>query len=275
MVSFSFPPLILPASPAAPMPAGAVEAVVASAPVLMEFDSLPLAQPQGAPPHAPDAAHAAADGTALRADQANLARQLTWKAADGPTLGKSWRNMVNNYAAQLIGREQAARGGLLPAVLLQSGQDPRALRQQEAGNLPPDAWRFTVQTDGAHAHHLRIVQGEPEPVLGRRRGPRGALRLELVLPDGTVVTVQAEPHAQGVRMESCAPDRASMDRLRALQPALQTAIERSGLKVLSWRYRDTLPQGRAHARLPSIEAASMLRLPVFQAMAELALTLPL
>ena len=57
-------------------------------------------------------------------------------------------------------------------------------------------------------------------------------------------------------------------------PLAQQAT-RAGLKVLGWRYRDTLPAGRAHARLPSIEAAAMLGLPVFRAMAELALTLPL
>jgi hypothetical protein len=44
--------------------------------------------------------------------------------------------------------------------------------------------------------------------------------------------------------------------------------------VLGWTWRDSLPQGRVHARLPSTEAAAALSLPVFRAMAELALTLP-
>jgi hypothetical protein len=249
---------------------------MAAASVQAELDTLPFAQPQESSPRAAAPAwQVAPDGTALRPDQANLARQLTWPAPDAPTLARMWRDMVNHYGAQLVGREQGARGGLLPAMLLQSGQDPRRLRGQVDDNPAADAWRFTVRPNGRDAHRLRVVQGDPEPVLGRRRRVRAALRLELVLLDGTVVTVQAEPYALGVRMESCAPDRASADRLRALQPQLQGAIERAGLQVLSWRYRDTLPQGRAHARLPSIEAASMLRLPVFQALAEVALTLPL
>ena len=48
----------------------------------------------------------------------------------------------------------------------------------------------------------------------------------------------------------------------------------SGLRVLGWAWRDSLPEGRVHARLPSTEAAAALSLPVFRAMAELALLLP-
>jgi len=44
--------------------------------------------------------------------------------------------------------------------------------------------------------------------------------------------------------------------------------------VLAWSWRDRLPDGPAHARLPSAEAASALGLPVFRAMAELALLIP-
>jgi len=276
MASFSFPPLVLPATSAAPLPAGPVEAVMPAALVQAELESLPFAQPQEAAFRAPYAATPdGAQPAAWRPDQANLARQLTWPSPDGAALARSWRSMVSHYGAQLVGREQQARPGLLPSVLLQSGQDPRALRQPAPDSLPPDAWRFTVQASGAQARHLRVVQGEPEPVLGRRKRPRAALRLEVVLEDGTVVTVQAEPFADGVRLELCAHDRDGLARLRELQPALQQAVERAGLRVLSWRYRDTLPDGRAHLRLPTIEAASMLSLPVFRAMAEMALTLPL
>jgi hypothetical protein len=189
---------------------------MAAASVQAELDTLPFAQPQESSPRAAAPAwQVAPDGTALRPDQANLARQLTWPAPDAPTLARMWRDMVNHYGAQLVGREQGARGGLLPAMLLQSGQDPRRLRGQVDDNPAADAWRFTVRPNGRDAHRLRVVQGDPEPVLGRRRRVRAALRLELVLLDGTVVTVQAEPYALGVRMESCAPDRASADRLRA------------------------------------------------------------
>lgn len=274
MASFSFPPLVLPGSSVAPLPAGPVDAVASAAPVLAELESLPFAQPQEAAAQVAQGQQPAPDGAALRPDQAKLAQQLTWPTPDGATLARSWRSMVNHYGAQLVGREQQARPGLLPSILLQSGQDLQQSRQQKGAELPPDAWRFTVQTANDQARHLRVVQGEPEPVLGRRRRSRAALRLELVLEDGTVVTVQAEPFAEGLRMEICAPDRHSLERVRQLQPELQRAIERSGLRVLGWRYLDKLPGGRAHARMPSIEAASMLTLPVFRAMAELALVLP-
>ena len=95
-----------------------------------------------------------------------------------------------------------------------------------------------------------------------------------MLADGTIVTVQAEPLADGVMLELCTPDPATLLHLRALQPQLETAVRRSGLRVLGWAWRDSLPEGRVHARLPSTEAAAALSLPVFRAMAELALLLP-
>jgi hypothetical protein len=51
-------------------------------------------------------------------------------------------------------------------------------------------------------------------------------------------------------------------------------VARAGLRVLRWRYRDTLPAGQVHARLAYTEAAQALTLPVFRAGAELALLLP-
>jgi hypothetical protein len=122
--------------------------------------------------------------------------------------------------------------------------------------------------------HLRVVEQDQPSQQQRRRRPRAALRLELVLNDGTVVTVQAEPLADGVRLELCAPDERSLARLRALQPELEAAVNRAGLRVLGWKYRDSLPLGPAHIRLPSADAAAALSLPVFRAMAELALVLP-
>jgi hypothetical protein len=157
-----------------------------------------------------------------------------------------------------------------------SGQDLRVLRQTDQQGAPFDAWRFTVHAGSAQDQHLRVVQEDQEAQQQqqRKRRARAALRLELVLNDGTVVTVQAEPVADGVRLELCAPDAASLARLRALQPELETAVARAGLRVLGWKYRDSLPMGPAHIRLPSTDAASALSLPVFRAMAEMALVLP-
>lgn len=285
MASLSFPPLVspvLPAVPAAPaLPVGPV-AAVAPAALLADMDSLPLPLP-GSQPAQAQAAQANADGmpagVAMRPDQVMMARQLSWPDRDGGTLASSWRSMVRSYGAQLVSRDLQARPGQVPTALLLAGQlnglDPRVLRQSDLNGSPFDAWRFTVHAGSARDQHLRVVEQDQEAQQQqRRRRARAALRLELVLHDGTVVTVQAEPVADGVLLELCATDAASLARLRELQPELETAVARAALRVLGWKYRDSLPLGPAHIRLPSADAASALSLPVFRAMAELALVLP-
>jgi len=276
MASFSFPtlpsPLAVPSLPA--MPVGAVTAVAPVALLQAELDALPLPQSQPATV-LPAPAAESADAAAMRPDQVIMSRQLNWPTPDGGTLASSWRGMVRNYGTQLATREQQARAGQVPAAVLLSGQDPRVLRQAELLAAPQDAWRFTVHANGARDQHLRVVQGEPEqPRQERRRRGRAALRLELVLADGSIVTVQAEPVADGVRIEVWAQDSRTLDRMRVLQPELEAAVRRTGLRVLGWKYVEILPAGRVHARLPSAEAASALSLPVFRAVAELALLLP-
>jgi hypothetical protein len=277
MANISFPPLVPPVvPPAAPLRVGAVAVAAPVALLQAEIESLPLLPSSQPGAVLAQAADGVADGAAMRPDQVTMARQLTWPSPDGGTLASSWRGMVRSYGALLVTRELQARSGQLPAALLQGASDGRVLRQADLG-VPPDAWRFTVHAGGAKDHHLRVVQREPEAQQDqkqRRRRTRAALRLELMLLDGTVVTVQAEPVADGVLLELCAPDEASLARLRALQPELETAVARAGLRVLGWKYRDSLPLGPAHIRLPSADAASALSLPVFRAMAELALVLP-
>lgn len=276
MASLSFPPLLPPVAPT--LQVQAVAAVAPAALLEAEIESLPL--PAAAAPSTPALPQPdAAEGAAMRPDQLMMARQLTWPAPDGGALAGAWRGMVRNYGLQVVTREQQARAGQLPAALLLAGQageqTGRGLRQQDLQNPPFDAWRFTVHAGSARDQHLRVVEGEPEPQQqGRRRRARAGLRLELVLDDGTVVTVQAEPVADGVKLELCAPGARSLARLRELQPQLDAAVRRAGLRVLGWAWRDVLPGDRAHARLPSSEAASALSLPVFRAMAELALLLP-
>jgi len=282
MASLSFPPLLAPVLPAVPagpaLPVGPV-AAVAPAALLADMDNLPLPLP-GASAPAPAAAgatlEAMQEGAAMRPDQLVMARQLTWPNQDGGALASSWRSMVRSYGTQLTNRDLQARPGQLPLAMLQAGQDPRVLRQMDQQGAPFDAWRFTVHAGSAQDQHLRVVQEDQETQQQqqKKRRARAALRLELVLNDGTVVTVQAEAVADGVRLELCAPDAASLARLRALQPELETAVARAGLRVLGWKYRDSLPMGPAHIRLPSTDAASALSLPVFRAMAEMALVLP-
>ena len=276
MASLSFPPLLPPVAPTLQ-----VQAVAAAAPVALleaEIESLPI--PAAAAPSTPALPQPdAADGAAMRPDQLMMARQLTWPAPDGGALASAWRGMVRNYGHQVVTRELQTRAGQLPAALLLAGQageqSARGLRQQDLQNPPFDAWRFTVHAGSARDQHLRVVEGEPGPQQqGRRRRARAGLCLELVLDDGTVVTVQAEPVADGVKLELCAPGARALARLRELQPQLDAAVRRAGLRVLGWAWRDVLPGDRAHVRLPSSEAASALSLPVFRAMAELALLLP-
>jgi hypothetical protein len=282
MASLSFPPLLSPVSPVIAGPALPVGPVAAVAPaaLLAEMDSLPLPLPgsQAAQAQASAAsAEGAQDGAAMRPDQLLMSRQVNWPNQDGGTLATSWRGMVRGYGAQVVSRELQARPGQLPTAMLLAGQlggqDPRVLRQADQ-QAPFDAWRFTVHAGSPKDQHLRVVQQDQESQQQKRRRSRAALRLELVLDDGTVVTVQAEPLADGVRLELCAPDERSLARLRALQPDLEAAVARAGLRVLGWTYRDSLPMGPAHIRLPSADAAAALSLPVFRAMAELALVLP-
>jgi voltage-gated potassium channel Kch len=72
-----------------------------------------------------------------------------------------------------------------------------------------------------------------------------------------------------------APDAQALARLRALQPALDAAVERAGLFVVRWSFRmGVSASGEAHATLAAEDAAQALTMPVFRAVAELALMLP-
>jgi len=275
MASLTIPALPVPVAPVgAPPPVNAVAAALPGLLLQAEADALALPAAQPAP-SAAQGGDTGQDGAAMRPDQIVMARQLSWPAQDGGALAAAWRGMVRGYGAQVAAREQQANAGQLPVALLLGGQDPRVLRQPELAGTPLDAWRFTIHAGNAREQHLRIVDGDPEQDRQkRRRRGRAALRLELVLADGAVVTLQALPVGDGLVIELCAPDARTVARLRDLQPRFEEAVERAGLRVLGWTWRDTLPDGRVHARLPSAEAADALTLPVFRAMAELALVLP-
>jgi len=254
-----------------------VGAVAAAAPVaLAPFDApelpLPASQPVSPGPGAtPDPG---AEGAAMRPDQVFLARQLRYPDADAPALATSWRAMVRSYGDQLAERALRLHAGQLPPAVLAASQDGRVLRQPDGVHPPPDAWRFTVHAGGARDQHLGVIQDAADAPSGRRRRGRAALRLELKLDDGTQVVLQVEPMPGGLALELCAPDAAALTRLRALQPVLEDAVERAGLRVMRWRWRERLPLAPAHARIASSEVMQVLTLPVFRAVAELALALP-
>jgi hypothetical protein len=269
MASISFP-LPVPVTP--PLSVGAV---VAAAPVaLLATDAQAFALPAShALPAPPAAAAGGPDGIAMRPDQVLMARQLTFPAPAGRALASTLRTMVRTYGAQLVSREQDTRAGLLSGAGLLAGQDPRVLRQPDS-QLHPDAWRFAIHSGGPQAKQMQVVIGEPESAPGRRRRGRAALRLELELADGVKIVVQVDPLPDGVALELCAPDAKTLQRLRDIQPQLEAAVGRAGLRVVRWKFRDRLPPGAVHARLASSDAAAALSLPVFRAVAELALILP-
>ena len=270
----SIVPLLAPSLPQ--LNVGAVAAAVPVALAQQEAFPLPLPGAQDlAPAPATAADPAAADGAAMRPDQVFMSRQLHFAQADGQTLAASWRTMLRNYGSQMMNRELRAHAGQLPPAVLAASQDGRVLRQPDGpSTAPPDAWRFTVHAGGPHAQQLRLVAEDADQPPGRRRRGRAGLRLELELADGSKVVVQVEPLPEGVALELCAADASALERLRKLEPMLEAAVAKAGLRVLRWRYRDTLPPGPAHARLAYTEAAQVLTLPVFRAVAELALLLP-
>ncbi|MFL6675686.1 MAG: hypothetical protein ACJ8LG_20620 [Massilia sp.] len=259
-----------------PLNVGPVAAAAPVALVAAEADALPLpfAQSPAAPAPPAATAGAAQDGAAMRPDQVLMARQLVFPAADGRALASTWRSMVRTYGAELANREQQARAGQLSPALLAAAQDGGVSRPLDGlGHPPPDAWRFTVHAGSPQAHHLQVLADDDAQQQGRRR--RGAgLRLELELADGTHVMVLAEAVPGGVALELWAPDASTLERLRELQPALEAAIGRAGVRVLRWKFLHRLPAGQVHAAMPMAEAANALSLPVFRAMAELALLLP-
>ncbi|MFC5476720.1 hypothetical protein [Massilia suwonensis] len=266
------PPTVPPLQVGAVMPVGAA-AAVAYAAAEAELP-LPVSQPLPASQPTPGAAQHT-DGAAMRPDQVFMSRQMVFGPQDARSLAGNWRAMVGNYGAGLIERALRERTGALAPALLLAGQEGRTQGRAPEGQLPADAWRFTVHAGSAQAQHLQVLRQGPDGGSGRRRQPRAALRLELELADGTHVALQVEPMPGGVAIEVAAPDAAALARLRALQPQLDAAVERAGLIVVRWSFRaGIVPAGSAHALLAAEDVGDVLTLPVFRAVAELALMLP-
>lgn len=238
--------------------------------------ALPFSQPLTSPAVPPQAAaEAGADGAAMRPDQVLMARQLVYPQQDAASLARGWRNQVRSHGSQLTSQALAASAGQLSPAQLAAAQQGPVVRQPELLAAHQDAWRFTVHAGGQPAQHLEVIAEDADKPPGRRRRPRAALRLELTLADGTALVIQVEPLPQGVSIEICAPDSRALARLRWLQPELDTLLEKAGVKVLRWQFRDRLPAGASHAMIANAEAAAQALTPaVFRTVAELALLLP-
>ena len=277
MTSLSLPPLPAPGAPAlhvAPVTAAAPVALLAGG-----GDGPPLPFSQALSATASTTGQAApdtgADGAAMRPDQVLMARQLVYPPQDGASLARAWRGQVRNHGSQLTSQALAASAGQLSPAQLAAAQQGQVVRQPELLAAHQDAWRFTVHAGGSLAQHLEVVAEDADKPPGRRRRPRAALRLELELADGSTVVIQVEPLPQGVSIEICAPDSRALARLRWLQPELEAVLEKAGVTVLRWQYRDRLPAGASHAMIANAEAAAQALTPaVFRTVAELALLLP-
>ena len=263
-------PAILPATH--PLRNGEPGIMPAAVAALAEAElALPVSQAQPAA----TSATALDDAAALRPDQVFLARQMAYPALDGRALASSWRAMVRTYGDQQARRDVQARAGAMPPLQLAAGQQGQVINQPQSQLLGADAWRFTVHAGNALAHHLEVVAEREDAPPGRRKRARFALRLELSLLDGTRVVVQVEPLPGGIALELCAQGAEALARLRGLQPVLEKAVAQSGLLVVRWQFRDSLPPGKVHATMAAGDASNALSLPVFRALAELALLLPL
>ncbi len=106
----------------------------------------------------------------------------------------------------------------------------------------------------------------------RRRG-KVALRVELIIIGIGRVVIQMEPAGDGVLLELAADEEAALRHLRLALPEIADAVRRAGLRVVRCRLNRQLHAQRVHGNYPMQAGAASLSLPLFRAMAEVALLL--
>ena len=154
-------------------------------------------------------------------------------------------------------------------------QQPALLRE---GARPPltvdsEAWRFAVYGWGGQRLLLRVLASdEDEEATPRRRG-KVALRVELLIAGIGRVVIQMEPSGDGVLLELAADEEAALRHLRLALPEIAAAVRRAGLRVVRCRLNRQLHAQRVHGNYPMQAGAASLSLPLFRAMAEVALLL--
>ncbi len=281
MASITLPVLLPPSTPA--LPVGAVAAAAPAALLAGGAGTPPLPFSQsltsGAGTPTQSAPEPGAEGAAMRPDQASMVRQVAYQPMDAAGLARAWRTQVRNHGSQLTSRALASGAGQLSPALLAAAQQGQPVRQPDLLAPHPDAWRFTVHASGQAPQHLDVLSQDADQPPGRRRRLRAALRLTLELADGSAVVVDVEPLPGGVALMLCAADARTLTRLRWLQPELETMLERAGLKIVRWEFRDRMPAGGdlapRQAAFAHAEAVAQALTPaVFRAAAELALLLP-
>lgn len=218
----------------------------------------------------------AADPAAMRPDQVFLSRQLVWARPDTASMAGSWLVMVHSYAQQRAALQEQAQGQHVPSSLFMADHTPAVLR--EGRGAPPlvtelEPWRFAVYAWGAEQLVLRVVnrdhEGEDEHP--RRRGPRIALRLELMLPGIGRVVIQMEPLSGGVVLEVGAQQNSALQHMREMLPQLAATVSRAGLTIIRCRVAREIPLAARH--YPERAQLAALTPAVFKAMAEVAVLL--
>ena len=242
-------------------------------------DGLPLPQAGLETLAAALAADAASanDPAAMRPDQLFMSRQLIWQPPDPAMLATSWLVMVRTYAEQRAAWLEQASGQHVPSSLFMADHTPNALREGRPA-LPlvteMEPWRFAVYAWGAEKLVLRvIVESNEHHGEQRRRRPRIALRLELMLPGVGRVVIQMEPAGTGVVLEVGAAQTSAMQHMREMLPQMAATVSRSGLTIVRCRLMRELPPATGEQSYPTRLQAASLSPMLFKAMAELAVLL--
>lgn len=237
---------------------------------------LPVAETVAAPPTTAAGLPAnLGESASMRADQVFMARQLAWPVLDGAALASAWRAMVRTYAAQLATLQQQGRAQFMPGNLLMSGvqqaMQASAVPQQATLLWHPEAWRFVLPGAGGQQLALRLLTGLPDPPPSRRQRAKAALRLDVVLADGSHATVQLEL-VDGVVMELAAEHPRAVALLRHALPQLKEAIEVAELRLVRVSVRQGIWPGKPLQHY-STQVNAVLPPALFRAMAEVALLL--
>ena len=225
---------------------------------------------------APVPARRRATAAPCRSINCFFTRQLVWQPPDAAQLAASWRVMVKTYGEQYAALQEQARGQHLPGKLFMAEQQPALLRE---GARPPlsmdgEAWRFAVYGWGGQRLMLRVLASDgDEDNTPRRRQGKVALRVELIIIGIGRVLIQMEPVADGVLLELAADEEHALRHLRLALPAIADAVRHAGLRVVRCRLNRQLHVQRVHNNFPMQAAAAALSLPLFRAMADVALLL--
>ncbi|WP_426072937.1 hypothetical protein [Janthinobacterium sp. DSP2-3-3] len=215
------------------------------------------------------------DSSAMQVNQLFFTRQLVWQPPDAAQLAASWRVMVKTYGEHYAALQEQARGQHVPGNLFMAEQQPALLRE---GARPPlsvdsEAWRFAVYGWGGQRLLLRVLASDEDEDAPHRRRGKVALRVELLIAGIGRVVIQMEPAGDGVLLELAADEDIALRHLRLALPEIADAVRRAGLRVVRCRLNRQLHAQRVHGNYPMQAGAASLSLPLFRAMAEVALLL--